>query len=250
MKMKSNRIESNVIDERSRLLRLKDNLIMYKEPIIYKPILMLIVIFTLQQLTGAYVLIVYAVNLFREVGSNYAINEYNSLILLGVIRFVMSIISALISKNVGRRVLLISSAIGMLLSSLLAGSYMYLAMDGTTPINAKTDDYVILPLICLLLYVCFGSLGFLVIPWTLIGELLPTKVKGKMGGCLISFAYILMSIIIKSFPYILNYFKMRFLFLYMSVINLISIVYVYFYLPETLGKSFSEIESVFRRRDR
>lgn len=206
--------------------------------------MILAIVFTLQQLTGAYILIVYAVNLFREVGSSYAINEYTSLIWLGVIRFVMSIVSAIISKTFGRRPLLILSAAGMVLSSFTGGCYMY-ARFGRNLQNVREGNEIV-PLICLLLYVCFGSFGFLVIPWTLIGELLPTKIKGKVGGSLIAFAYIIMSVIIKLFPYILEYFGMAFLYIYMSAINLLSIIYIHIYLPETLGKSFSEIENVFR----
>lgn len=215
---------------------------MYKEPIIYKPTAILITLFVFQQLSGAYVIIFYAVNLFREVGGHFkdGINEYVALVLLGLIRFVMSIISALTSKKIGRRTLLIISGLGMFLTSIIPGIYMYVTMGK----EERSDNF---SLICLLLYVCFGSLGYLVIPWTLIGELLPIKVRGKLGGCLISLAYVLMFIVVKTFPYLLDTFKMPCLFIVIAMFNLLSVSFVFFYLPETLGKSFAEIENYFNK---
>lgn len=53
--------------------------------------------FVFQQLSGAYVIIFYAVNLFLQIGGQFGdgINEYGALLLLGTIRFVMSIVAAL-----------------------------------------------------------------------------------------------------------------------------------------------------------
>lgn len=65
----------------------------YLQPRVYKPLTILLVIFMLQQMSGAYVIIFYAVNIFSEIGGNFGegINEYGALMLLGSIRFVMSI---------------------------------------------------------------------------------------------------------------------------------------------------------------
>lgn len=67
------------------------------QPQVYKPFLVLSVIFLFQQLSGGYVVIFYAINLFLKIGGRFGegINEYGALLLLGVIRFVMSILSAM-----------------------------------------------------------------------------------------------------------------------------------------------------------
>ncbi|KAJ8964230.1 hypothetical protein NQ314_005059 [Rhamnusium bicolor] len=206
------------------------------------------------QLSGAYVIIFYAVDLFREIGGHFqnGIDEYVALVLLGTIRFVMSMVSAFISKKVGRRPLMFISAIGMCVTSLIAGLYMYLTLipkdvyDNLNITNDITNDNI--PLYCVLGYVCFSSLGYLVIPWTLIGELLPVKVRGKLGGMLISVAYVLMFIVVKIFPYLLIVVSIQYLFYIMSVINLFGFAFLYFFLPETLGKTFNDIEKCFVKR--
>ena len=203
------------VDERSRLLKFKDNLNLYREPIVYKPMLVLGFLFLFQQLSCAYAIIFYAVDLFREIGGHFeeGIDEYVALVMLGGIRFVMAILSVLISKKIGRRPLLFASVVGMCLCSLIAGVYMYL---NTVPQNelsklhitkVKDDDNI--TLYCVLGYVCFSSLGYLIVPWTLIGELLPVKVRGKLGGAMVAFAYVLMFGVVKVFPFLLETIKIQ-----------------------------------------
>lgn len=69
----------------------------YRQPHVYKPLGILLVMFAFQQLSGAYVIIFYAVNLFLKIGGQFGdgINEYGAMLLLGTIRFVMSIVAAL-----------------------------------------------------------------------------------------------------------------------------------------------------------
>lgn len=230
---------------------MRKNLLVYREPVVYKPLITLIFIFIFQQISGAYVIIFYAIELFKKIGGHFqnGIDEFVALVLLGVIRFVMSIISALISKKVGRRKLMFISSVGMCITSLAAGLYMYLTLipeqeyEKLNITNDISDDNI--PLYCVLGYVCFSSLGVLVIPWTLIGELLPVKVRGKLGGFLVSFAYVLMFVVVKMFPYLLNALSLQYLFYMMSVISLFSFAFFYFFLPETLGKSFADIEKYF-----
>ncbi|XP_018318557.1 facilitated trehalose transporter Tret1-like isoform X2 [Agrilus planipennis] len=225
----------------------------YRRPSVYKPLIILILLFTIQQLSGAYVIIFYAVDLFREIGGNFekGIDEYVALVLLGVIRFVMAILSSMFSKRVGRRPLLFVSGMGMCLTSLIAGLYMSLAVIPKEELakynisKAKEDDNI--PLYCVLAYVCFSSLGYLVIPWTMIGELLPVKVRGKLGGLLVSFAYLTMFVLVKVFPFLLEIVQIQCIFYIFASVNICGTIFICVFLPETLGKSFKEIEKYFER---
>lgn len=68
----------------------------YCQPNVYKPLLVLIFLFIFQQISGGYVIIFYAINLFLKIGGNFGnhINEYGAMLLLGIVRFVMSVASA------------------------------------------------------------------------------------------------------------------------------------------------------------
>ncbi|XP_074040592.1 facilitated trehalose transporter Tret1 [Leptinotarsa decemlineata] len=245
--------KKHTTENKSVFRRIKSDLNMCMEPIVYKPLIILLIIFIFQQLSGAYAIVFYAVDLFREIGGRFrnSLNEYVALAVLGTIRFVMSIISALISKKVGRRPLMFISALGMSVTSLVAGLYMCLTLvpkDVYEEMNITKDlSHKNVTLYCILGYVCFSSLGYFVIPWTLIGELLPVKARGKLGGLIVSLAYVMMFVMLKIFPFLLDIISLDYLFYIMSVINLFGFAFLYIFLPETLGKTFSDIEKFFTR---
>lgn len=70
---------------------------MYRRPDVFRPLQILIMLFIFQQLSGAYVIVFYAVNIFIKIGGNFGqgINEYGALVMMGTIRFVMSIVTAM-----------------------------------------------------------------------------------------------------------------------------------------------------------
>uniref|UniRef100_A0A1B0GM81 Major facilitator superfamily (MFS) profile domain-containing protein n=1 Tax=Phlebotomus papatasi TaxID=29031 RepID=A0A1B0GM81_PHLPP len=225
---------------------------------VYKPFIILLILFVFQQLSGAYVIIFYAVNLFLKIGGQFGdqINEYGALMLLGVIRFVVSCMSSGLARKFGRRTLMSVSGCGMGIFTMIAGLYMcfsdlkeasVFAGTGTTtiaPVPNQMDGKVLL--ICILGYVSFSALGYLVIPWTLIGEILPTEVKGKLGGIIISMAYVMMFGVVKAFPYTIDWVGAQGVFYIFAVTSFLGVVYVYILLPETFGKSFDEIANYFK----
>lgn len=66
----------------------------------------------------------------------------------------------------------------------------------------SSSNYLLL--VCILGYICLGSIGVLIIPWILSTELFPAKFKAKFNGFCLAIAYSLMSVVIKSFPFFLE----------------------------------------------
>ncbi|CAO1410880.1 unnamed protein product [Diamesa tonsa] len=233
----------------------------FRQPQVYKPLIILFVLFLLQQLTGGYVLIFYTINLFRNLGPAFSakVNINVATLMVGAIRLVMAIIAAILSQKYckKRKTLMYVSSLGMAVFALVVAVKMF-QYDGmnnvflaqtnqtkltTTVSNSSSDEYLML--LCILGYVCFGSVGVLIIPWTLIGELFPIKVKGKLAGLTISIAYVLMFIVLKLFPYALQLLTTPGIFLVFSINSFLCCLFVFIFLPETHGKTFSSIENHF-----
>ncbi|XP_025266223.1 facilitated trehalose transporter Tret1-like isoform X2 [Camponotus floridanus] len=77
-------------DERSKNNMTKNYYRKFTSPVVYKPITILFLLFLLQQLSGCYVIIFYAIEVFREMGGSFGrgFDENSALVMLGIIRFV------------------------------------------------------------------------------------------------------------------------------------------------------------------
>lgn len=239
--MQEEKIESQGTNEKSPLIQLKNSMKLYKEPSVYKPVFILTVIFLFQQLSFGYVIIFYAVDIFKQIGGDLQnnLNAYVALVLLGTIRFFMSVLSALASKKIGRRPTMLFSISGMCITVFAAGYFF----DSGSQTSNNTVTYLVL------FYICFSSIGYFVIPWTLIGEILPIKARGKMGGVMIAVAYLFMFIVVKIFPFLQENIKLNYLFYGLALVNLCGLFFIAAMLPETLGKTFREIEDYFNNKN-
>ncbi|XP_022192174.2 facilitated trehalose transporter Tret1-2 homolog [Nilaparvata lugens] len=210
-----------------------------------QPLLILIGIMTLQQFCGGYTIVVYTIQVFKKLGTDFGegIDEYTALLFMGILRFVFSVVTAVISQFIGRRPLLISSAIGMALSSIAIPLHHYI--DTNYPSKLSEMQW---PVIFALMFVSFTALGIMNIPWSMIGELLPMNVRGTASGFLVALAYTIMFFVVKIYPYLLDEINIDVLFLAQGLLCILTAFYVHIFVPETLGKSLHSIQEHFYRR--
>lgn len=94
-------------------------------PNVWKPFLILLIFFTLQQLCGIYVILFYAVNVLEDIGVD--VNEYAASVGIGVIRLFASILGAGLSNIFGRKSLAFVSGFGMAIAAVgIAVSFRFI----------------------------------------------------------------------------------------------------------------------------
>ena len=192
-------------------------------------------VFILRETGGKISVYLYAVYLFRSAGVE--IDPFLCTTLVGVARLISIVICSLVVDKLGRKSLMISCGILCSLFLLLAG--------GVSIIGPTSDLMRLVPLIAMLSYTFFYSLGVNPVPWILMGELLPLPVKSLSTSiCCIVFA---ISIFVNSniFPIVMETIGLGSSLLIFSVSNVALAAVVYALVPETKGKSLIELENIF-----
>ncbi|XP_046388740.1 facilitated trehalose transporter Tret1-like isoform X2 [Ischnura elegans] len=98
---------------------------LFTKPTGLKPLIILTTIFLFQQYAGVYITLFYAVNVFKEMGGG-ALDEYIASIMVGLVRFLMSLVNIWLFRRFGRRPLCLLSALGMTICMLTSGTSLYL----------------------------------------------------------------------------------------------------------------------------
>lgn len=206
-----------------------------------KPFVLLVALFLLQALSGIYSILFYAVNFFHD--SDIIMDENLSTIIFAAVRLVMSMIGALLINFYGRKSLLTLSSGGMALSLIIAVGYnkYYEYHPGDVQMLPN------LPLICIFTYVLFTMVGMLPIPWILVGELFPLKMRSIMSGVVICMAQCFVFICVKLYPYMINSFKFSGTLFVFFVATFATMIVCKLFLPETKNKTLEEIERFFSK---
>lgn len=205
------------------------------KPEIYRPILIMIGFFAFQQLSGIFVVVVYAAKFATSVG--VAMDPFLCVVYIGIVRVVAGTIIGLLLDRLGRRPPTIYAAV------LMAGCMFGLAICVKYPV---TEQFNWLPTFLILTYVFTSTFGLLTIPFVMNAEIFPQKFRGFGSGITTAAAYSICFVCVKLYPWMLNDLGAYNVCLFYGVCSLISIFYVHFVLPETKGKTLMEIENMFK----
>ncbi|RZF46583.1 hypothetical protein LSTR_LSTR002915 [Laodelphax striatellus] len=202
-----------------------------------KPFIILVILFTFQQFSGIYITIFYAVTFFQDVGGDF--NPYMSTVFIGVVRGLVGLLTSYLLRKFGRRPLFMFSSFGMAVSMAISGYYTRLIALGESQSS-------LIPIAFILLYMSFGVTGLMTIPWTMTAELYPLEYRGLAQGMTISVAHIIMFTAVQIYRPLSEAlggaFAVQWLF---GAVSLLSIIFVFLFLPETHKKMLSEIQDYF-----
>ncbi|XP_045497421.1 facilitated trehalose transporter Tret1-like isoform X2 [Colias croceus] len=188
-----------------------------------------------QQLSGINAVIFYASTIFKMAGST--VDENVCSIIIGVVNFVSTFIATAIIDRLGRKMLLYISSVAMIFTLVALGAYFYIRDVGT-----DVSAYGWLPLACLVIYVLGFSIGFGPIPWLMLGEILPSKIRGSAASMATGFNWTCTFIVTKTFHNIIAVINMYGTVWLFAVLCIVGLFFVIFFVPETRGKSLEEIE--------
>ncbi|XP_012220613.1 facilitated trehalose transporter Tret1-2 homolog [Linepithema humile] len=209
----------------------------FLRPTGWKPMVILFLLFSFQQFSGIYITLFYAVTWFQETGAG--VDAYVASILVGIMRFICSMMNTWLLRRFCRRPLCMISAVGMAVC---------MGISGYASLRIKQGDHSgsWVPLVCLLLYVFTSMIGMLTIPWTMTAELFPTEIRGFAHAISYSIANLLMFAALQSYRDLQTFlggsYAVQWFF---ACVSLATTAFVWLMLPETHEKKLSEIEAYF-----
>ena len=206
------------------------------------PFAIMLSYFFFQQFSGIFVVVYYAVDIIESAG--ITIDPYLGAVLIGFTRFVGTVLVAGVSSRFGRRIPSIVSGAGMTIFMAVLSIYLLMEDRGYLARNGGS----LVPVVCVLMYIFSSTLGFLVVPFAMVGEVYPPKVKEVLTGLTSCIGYIFSSITVKTYPDMEASMGRHGVFIFFTVLSLAGTLFVLYFLPETKGKTLTEIEDMFSRR--
>ena len=208
------------------------------KPEAYKPLLIMIGFFFFQQFSGVFVIIAYMVDIVRAAGV-ITVNPYFVTILAGSLVLIVSLIASLVYPKTGVRAIAIVSGIGTTATMLFIGTFLSLRVYWVN----RTQLYFLnwIPVFSILSGVSVSAVGFLILPWSMLGEVFPNNVKGIAAGIATCLGFTFSFIAAKIYPFIQLELGVEGVFFFFGSMALLGTMFVIYFLPETRGKTFEEI---------
>nr|XP_018910831.1 PREDICTED: facilitated trehalose transporter Tret1-like [Bemisia tabaci]XP_018910832.1 PREDICTED: facilitated trehalose transporter Tret1-like [Bemisia tabaci] len=213
----------------------------FREPEAYKPLVIMITFLFFQQFSGLYVMITYMVDIISSAGVE-VVNPYLVTVISGVVILIAAISVTFLLPIFGVRKLSMFSCLGVSVSMLTYG--MYLSVRSKVPWVSNYPIFGLIPVFAIVLNVWMSGIGFIPIPYSMLGEVFPPHVKGTAGGIASSLSSIFCFIAIKTYPYLFLNLEAGIFYLY-GTLALFASLFVIYYLPETRGRTLEEINSSF-----
>jgi sugar porter (SP) family MFS transporter len=208
-------------------------------PVVKPALLLGLGLAVLRQLTGLSLATFYAPTIFELAGSGSASTAILETVGLGVVFVIMSIVAMNLVDRVGRRPLMLSGLLGMLLGLVVLGLTFYLP---------KTEGSV-------LGYLAVGSLLFFVAAWTIgpgsvvqlvIAEIYPLEIRALAMSVATAVIWATYLVVTLTFLSLIEALGRSYTFWLYAVLCIVAWLYVYYFMPETKGLSLEEIEEHWR----
>ncbi|CAG9861688.1 unnamed protein product [Phyllotreta striolata] len=190
--------------------------------------------------SGVTVIFTFLAPFFDEAGTSLSGDMVA--ILIAVFKITFFIISSFAIEKFGRRKLILISSGGTVLPLFFIGIYFYLqSIDSSLLPHLQW-----LPLTGLILTVCFFGIGLGPIPQVLIAELPPAELRAALTALVHSTGNVVTFALTSLYPLVSEMYGNQWCVWWFSLNCAVGAILMYFFLPETKGKSFDEIQEMLK----
>lgn len=210
---------------------------LFKKKANMKGFLMLLGLHVIQQLSGINAVIFY-LHIILEMSGNF-ISSGLGAIIVGLVQVVFTLISAYLVDRSGRKLLWALSLIIMCACLVLLGFFFFIKEFN----EGLASSIAFIPLLSVAFYIAGFSLGTGPLPWAMLGEMLPDKIKGPLASLTAFVNWILAFIVSSSFPILSDILPIYSLYWFFAAVCGVGIPYVLFILVETKGKHLDQIQA-------
>ncbi len=196
-----------------------------------KPILYAVLLAMFNQLSGINAILYYAPRIFEMAGFSKQASFLQP-VYVGGANLIFTLLGMSIIDKVGRKTLLITGAIGMII---------FLGLTAFAFNTGSANHLVILYLVG---FIAFFAMSQGAVIWVFISEIFPNSVRSQ-GSSLGSFTHWIMAAIIAwTFPIIVNGSANGgfYSFIFFSCMVLISFIFIWRVMPETKGRTLEQIQ--------
>lgn len=192
----------------------------------------------LQQLVGINTIIYYAPTIINSTGVGVSVSILAT-VGVGIVNVLFTFVAIWLIDKIGRKKLLLFGLVGMMVASFLLG--LGFALPGLSGIIA----YITLG--SMFLYIASFAASFGPVLWVMLPELFPLRIRGSAVGVSSLSNWAGNFVIALSFPILVAAFSQTPVFWGLGVMCIIAIAFIYFIVPETMGRSLEEIEEDLRQ---
>ncbi|XP_053726710.1 solute carrier family 2, facilitated glucose transporter member 8 [Synchiropus splendidus] len=214
-----------------------------KDPGVYKPLLIGVMMMMFQQLTGINAIMFYAENIFQQ--AHFKQSDLASVI-VSLIQVVFTAVAALIMDKAGRKLLLVISGIAMAISTTAFGVYFYVITELHLLASQTNADLSWLPLASMCVFIMGFALGWGPIPWLVMSEIFPVKVRGFASAVCVLTNWTMAFIITKTFQDMMTTMTSAGTFWLFASMCVLNVIFTVVFVPETKGRTLEQIEAIFR----
>lgn len=202
----------------------------------FRPLLIAVALMACSQFCGINAIIYYSSKIFESAGAlknaAFACTTW-----IGLVNLVFTFVAIGLVDRVGRRPLLAVGAQVQVVALTFVG-FMFHSHQSGLPL-----------LICIMVFIAAFAMAMGPIPWILCSEIFPNKVRGRAMSVATFTIWSSCYIVAQTFP-MLNDSKTigpaRTFWIYAAV-SLATLLFIWFAVPETKGRTLEEIESSWRR---